>query len=290
MSATRSATRADDGAALWTYSQGRGPALLLCHGGPGACDTLGGLASLIDDVVTVTRWEQRGCGRSDDLGPFTIDRFVADMEAIRRHIGATVWLVGGHSWGANLALMYAQRHTERVRGLLYICGTGLEWWPTHVEAYHAERRRRWTSEQAARVDELAGKPRCRAEEVELRALQVLVELGGPDDGLAAEIAAEEVAFPVNREVNRALNREQRAIDHGHAIAATEAFTAPTLIIHGGRDPRPVSCTDSLLAALPNGRRVVLPGAGHYPWLEAPEATRAESRSFLRQCSEPSPHR
>lgn len=260
--------------------------MLLSHGGPGACDTLGSLAALVDDLATVTRWEQRGCGRSDDVGPFTIDRFVADMEALRERIGATAWLVGGHSWGANLALLYAQRHPQRVRGLLYLCGTGLEWWPTHAEAYHAERRRRLTREQAARVDELAGRPRTQQEEVELRALQVLAELSRPDERLATEIAAEEVAFPVNREVNRALNSEQRAIDHGAAAAATGAVTAPTLILHGGGDPRPVACTDSLLAALPGARRVVLPDAGHYPWLEAPQATSAESRRLVRQCSEP----
>lgn len=38
--------------------------------------------------------------------------------------------------------------------------------------------------------------------------------------------------------------------------------------------------DSLAAALPEARRVVLPGVGHIPWLEAPEPSFAALRGFL----------
>ena len=44
-------------------------------------------------------------------------RLVADMEAIRRHFGYQQWRLAGGSWGATLALAYADAHPERVKGM-----------------------------------------------------------------------------------------------------------------------------------------------------------------------------
>jgi proline iminopeptidase len=41
-----------------------------------------------------------------------------------------------------------------------------------------------------------------------------------------------------------------------------------VIVHGDADLRAPSVTDSLLAALPEARRAIVAGAGHYPWIEA----------------------
>jgi pimeloyl-ACP methyl ester carboxylesterase len=68
----------DDGCRLWTARSGRGDPLVLCHGGPGFWDTFGDLAVLLGDVATVHRWDQRGCGRSERRGPYTVARSLAD--------------------------------------------------------------------------------------------------------------------------------------------------------------------------------------------------------------------
>src|SRR5262249_44710713 len=43
---------------------------------------------------------------------------VADIEAIRRHLGIESWLLFGGSWGSTLALAYATSHPVRVSGLI----------------------------------------------------------------------------------------------------------------------------------------------------------------------------
>jgi proline iminopeptidase len=51
---------------------------------------------------------------------------VADLEALRAHWGLPTWVVGGHSFGATLALAYALTHPDRTRGLIYLSGTGVD--------------------------------------------------------------------------------------------------------------------------------------------------------------------
>ena len=64
-------------------------------------------------------FDQRGAGRSRPLGALehnTTDHLVADIEALRWHLGIERWLLFGGSWGSTLALAYAQAHPERVSG------------------------------------------------------------------------------------------------------------------------------------------------------------------------------
>src|SRR5215217_7967143 len=58
----------DDGAGLWTVTEGDGPPVVLCHGGPGGTGTLAPLARVLVDRCRVHRYEQRACGRSCDDG------------------------------------------------------------------------------------------------------------------------------------------------------------------------------------------------------------------------------
>ena len=107
---------------LWTSESGQGVALLLCNGGPGCCDYLEPVSELIADDARVIRWEQSGCGRSDHNPPYTIDACLADMESIRSAYGIEKWIVAGHSWGGDLALMYALRYPENT--IAFVCLAG----------------------------------------------------------------------------------------------------------------------------------------------------------------------
>jgi proline iminopeptidase len=122
---------------LWVTSQGRGPPIVLCPGGPGLCDYLGPVAALLDDVATVYRFDPRGCGRSGVAGPYDVAALVADLEAIRRNLGVERWTVGGHSAGANLALTYGLTHPERTTAVIAISSPGFQDDRSWHEAYHA---------------------------------------------------------------------------------------------------------------------------------------------------------
>jgi proline iminopeptidase len=115
-----------NGTELWVAAQGSGAPLILCSGGPGCCDYLEPVAAMVDDLVSVYRFEPRGCGRSSAAGPYDLRTCLADFEALRARLGYERWLVGGHSWGAFLALAYAIEYSDRTAALIYLSGAGVQ--------------------------------------------------------------------------------------------------------------------------------------------------------------------
>ena len=152
---------------MWVEESGRsdGTPVVLCHGGPGMADYLEELRDLlVESGMRVVRWDQRGAGRSDREGPYSVERFVADLEEVRRTVfGERCWMVG-HSWGANLAIAYAQQHSHNLFGVVYLCGTGLEWWPEYASRHKQRQSERLGPQLGARLDELRDKRRTSEEE------------------------------------------------------------------------------------------------------------------------------
>ncbi len=96
---------------------------MLCNGGPGLCDYLEPVAKMLDDRFRVIRWEMRGCGRSPAQQRYTLAQTLADIETLRRHYAVKRWAaVLGHSWGAELALLYALEHPDQVQTVIGLAG------------------------------------------------------------------------------------------------------------------------------------------------------------------------
>jgi proline iminopeptidase len=127
-------------AKIWTVSQGHGLPLMLCNGGPGCCDYLAPVAAMIDDMARVLRFEQRGCGRSDPKPPYDVATCLMDLEHIRQYYQIERWIIGGHSWGADLALAYILEYAPHVAGLICIAGGRIH----NDRAWHQEYR--WRKE------------------------------------------------------------------------------------------------------------------------------------------------
>lgn len=107
---------------LWAASHGEGTPVVLCSGGPGCCDYLAPVADLLEGVATVFRFEARGCGRSEKALTYSVETSLTDLEAVRVHFDIGKWIVVGHSWGADLALLYALRYPERLLGFVCLAG------------------------------------------------------------------------------------------------------------------------------------------------------------------------
>lgn len=97
------------------------PAIIVLHGGPG-----GGSNPAMRRFFHPKKWriisfDQRGCGRSHPLCSLddnTTWALVEDIEALRKRLNIDQWVTFGGSWGATLAVAYAQAYPERVSGLV----------------------------------------------------------------------------------------------------------------------------------------------------------------------------
>jgi proline iminopeptidase len=114
---------AGDGHEIYVETVGRAdgiPAVYL-HGGPGSGCQPDHRRLFDPERFHAVLFDQRGAGRSRPKGrreDNTLPRLIADMEMIREKFGITRWMIVGGSWGATLALAYAQAHPDRVTGIV----------------------------------------------------------------------------------------------------------------------------------------------------------------------------
>jgi proline iminopeptidase len=96
------------------------PAVYL-HGGPGSGCQPDHRRLFDPERFHAVLFDQRGAGRSRPKGRRehnTLPDLIADIETIREKFGFERWMVVGGSWGATLALAYAQAHPSRVSGIV----------------------------------------------------------------------------------------------------------------------------------------------------------------------------
>ncbi len=112
-----------------------GVPVVVLHGGPGGGCSPAMRRYFDPNVYRVILFDQRGCGRSRphaSVRDNTTWHLVADIEKIRSALEIDTWMAFGGSWGATLALIYAQTHPERVRhlilrGVFLMTRTELDW-------------------------------------------------------------------------------------------------------------------------------------------------------------------
>ncbi|RKU19847.1 hypothetical protein C6500_10000 [Candidatus Poribacteria bacterium] len=267
---------------LWTAVQGTGVPMVLCHGGPGGYDYLGPVADMVSDLCQVVRYDQRGSGRSQPIGPYDVSTFVDDLEELRRYFNFERWIVGGHSWGAGLALAYAVRFPTRTIAVLHIAGTGIDdrW---HAE-YHENRLNALNEPEREEYQRL----RAQREHVEgaegerildrLRALSRKTDVYDPDqvDNLPSFDE-----YLVSNEANEKVGADWKNYTKDSRFRqSVYSLSTPVLFLHGACDPRPIHFIETLASELRQSTFVSIPESGHYPWVEKPNEVKASLRQFV----------
>jgi proline iminopeptidase len=112
---------------VWTRRFGKSPRikLLLLHGGPGATHEYFEALErhLGAEGIELIYYDQLGSAFSDqptDDSLWTVERFVDEVEQVRRALGLTKddFYLLGHSWGGILAVEYALAHPQQLKGLV----------------------------------------------------------------------------------------------------------------------------------------------------------------------------
>ena len=189
---------------------------------------------------------------------------VADLEALRQGWGHERWLVGGHSWGANLALCYALSHADRTLGVIYLAGSGLR-----AEGREAARRRRLARLTEAEREELASAD----------AKRFLELMWTTDFADRRQVRLPLYEWPRDERMFTAVNRSFESLVDGGLDDHVRRLEEPILVIHGAHD-EPARAREVAELA-PNGRWVELKHSAHVPWLEEPAELREVLREFVR---------
>jgi proline iminopeptidase len=267
------------------------PALFV-HGGPGAGCAPGDRRWFDPSFYRIVLFDQRGAGRSRRQGELhanTTEHLVGDIEALRTHLQIERWLLFGGSWGATLALAYAQRHPERARALVL---RGV------FTATEEERRWLYTAQGAARVhpaawQRLTATLPAAQRSAPLEALAAKLHCGEPTAEQAAaqawlqweqdlmDFEAEEPSRPPNgsvepqpvTECDAALAAARIGVhfaQHGFFLQegqllrdATCLRDVPGVLVQGARDlVTPMASAVALHRAWPGSRLLQLEAAGH----------------------------
>ncbi|MFB8280785.1 prolyl aminopeptidase [Nocardia colli] len=138
-----------DGQSMYWEVSGNpdGKPVVFLHGGPGGGTSPAQRRFFDPAAYRIVLLDQRGCGRStphlaDDpsLATNTTQHLIADIEALRTHLGIERWQVFGGSWGSTLALAYAETYPDRVtelvlRGIFLLRRKEIDWYYNGAAGY-----------------------------------------------------------------------------------------------------------------------------------------------------------
>ena len=275
---------------LFCREVGEGPPIVVVHGGPDFdhCYFLPELDRLADSFRLVY-YDQRGRGRSaagvrpEDV---TLRSEVEDLDRVRSRFGLESIAVLGHSWGGVVAMEYAIRHPDRVSQLILLdtAPASAGDWRRLRESF-AERR---PAEDQAEMDAIAATDAYQRGDLEAEAayyrIHFRMTLRRPDllDALVARLRAQLHRGrrpPRARDRGSAVRGDIRLAGAGISFPRCEQLDVPTLVLHGEHDFVPVELAARIAEAVPGARLSVLPGCGHFTYLEAPEAVFEEISRF-----------
>lgn len=222
-------------------------------------------------------YDQRGRGRSTPppgVRAARAEHDALDLGAIRQALGLRQWDVLGHSWGGGLAMLGVEADRAGTRRLVTIDAVG----PTSAWREGLE------PTALARLD-VAGRAALARASAQLAA----------HDTLDAQSAYNRAIYPAwfaDPELGAMFTPPRATSETGAAVSRhlraggydwrdrVRGLAVPTLLVHGAEDILPSALTAEWRALLPNSRVAIIPGAGHMPFWEQPEALFAVVESFL----------
>ena len=273
-----------DGTRLAYSEVGSGPRLVCVPGGPGrASDYLEDLGGL-SEYRTLVLLDNRATGRSEvpaDPSSLRFDRLAEDVEALRVHLGEERIDLLGHSAGCIVAQAYAAAHPDRLRSLLLV---------TPSDRLQGGSRDDLPVIRAARSDEPWYAEAAEAQEaltdaapVERTALTRATRpflYGRWDERSQAHAASADAQMDRRAELGFGAGLDEAGAPE--LVTRLGRVDVPVLVVGAERDGATgVASVHAVADCFPRARVAVVPGAGHFPWVDEPAAFRAVVYPFLR---------
>lgn len=279
---------APDGTRLAYTEVGEGPRLLCLPGGPGRAsaylEDLGGLAAR----RTLVRLDTRGTGMSEvpaDPSTMRFDRLAGDVEALREHLDLEQADVLGHSAGCLVAQAWASAHPERVRSLVLVTPSDRLQGGSRSDVAEIRASRSgepWYADAAEAQEALACAPPAQQQSL-VRATRPFF-YGRWDERTQAHAATADRQSSKRAELAFSGQHSGAGVEEVDVAAIVDGLKhvdSPVLVVGGERDALTgVASVHAVADAFPLSRAVVLERAGHFPWVDEPDAFRGTVEPFL----------
>jgi proline iminopeptidase len=275
---------APDGVQLHYTCVGQGPPLVCLPGGPGrAVAYLEDLAGL-GELRALVLLDPRATGRSEvppDPASLRFDRMADDLEALRAHLGLEALDVLAHSAGTLVAQAWASRFPAHVGHLVLVTPSGhLQGCARSDVASIREQfaDEPWYDQAAAAQAELDDAPPSQRAALERETRPFMY--GTWDARTQAHAASADTQSSKRAVLGFGTGLEP--VEVTALVDGLREVTAPVLVVGGARDA--LTGLESVLAvagSFPTATTAVVPGAGHFPWVDEPAGFRAAVDPFLQ---------
>jgi proline iminopeptidase len=265
-----------DGVRLFYRKVGSGSeTAVYLHGGPSDMHDGGYELDALADGRTLIAFDQRSGGRSElvnDPELLTVEHYLHDLEALRKHFNLESMILIGQSWGSGLAIQYANRHPEEVTRLLILSPippVREPYWPERLEKTRAV----LGEERVARIEELREAIRT-APEAQVQALyRERTELGFRFY-LTDVSSLEKMQYKYWDASPEALRHALLAMETAYPSLGNWDFRPmlascdkPILVVEGAETQVPLDATRAWAVSARDVRLLLVPGANHLTWLE-----------------------
>ncbi|MBM3944027.1 MAG: alpha/beta fold hydrolase [SAR202 cluster bacterium] len=256
-----------NGTRLFYETLGEGKAVFFLHGGLGFDHTY--FRPWIDPLskkFRVVYYDHRGNGRSDgrdELAKVDHSTWIADLDALRDHLGFEKFVLVGHSYGGVLGLEYALRYQKRLAGLVLMTTlSAWDYWDVAV----ANAREKGGPAQVAAVKLM---------DKHVPSAEAFTKLG--DDIISLYFKRYDPA--IGAKIKREGYASYQAYNRGfveclpkfNVVSRLKDITAPTLVL-AGRDDwiTPVEQAERIQRGIKGSKLVVFEESGHFPFIEEQE--------------------
>jgi pimeloyl-ACP methyl ester carboxylesterase len=242
--------RSKDGTTIEYDTSGTGPAVILISGASTTRMVNAELAALLSKEFTVYNYDRRGRGGSGDTKPYAVEREVEDIAAVIEVAGGEAALYGSSS-GAALALEAAASGLPVTKLVLWEP-------PFMLDPGAAQRQQEYVTALHEHLD--AGR---RGDAIAL----FMSYVGMPREMI--EQARQMPWFSATEQIAHTLPYDATVMrDHSVPVDRAALVHQPTLVLMGEKTPWADATADALVAALPRGTKLTLPGQDHNVSAEA----------------------
>ena len=211
-------------------------------------------------------------------GDRTVEGHVADAVGVLDALGwEKAWVIG-HSWGGHLAMHLAVARPDRLLGVVIFDALGAVG-DGGAATFGENLTRGLTDEQRAWIDAYGKREEAGEGTVEesLEVLRVLWPFyyGDPASAqpmpeLRLDLDAQTITWP-----SIMAHLEAGTLERG-----LPTLRMPALVLHGAASPIPVDEAEKMAALIPGATLRLLPGIGHFAWIEEPGSVRRELEALL----------